>query len=234
MNNYSLSGINVPPEEFLRPFFELKEKVCLRVFSDKPDSAFSGQKLECVLENFSDIYDTLKAHNDQGRGVYFVVNFGGHEDESITRINAQFMECDNLPLEEQLAKIQAFPLEPSLIVKTRKSLHCYWLIKNGDMSAFRRVQRKLIAYFVSDPACVNESRVFRLPGFYHHKEEPVLVETLKFNPFAYLLGTIPAQASNRANQPIKDLCFQMPRPVVPAARSLVNLDVVDQIHQQFP
>jgi len=181
-SNYTLQGINVPPEEFLRPFFELKEKVCLRVFSDKPDSAFSGQKLECDLENFSDIYDTLKSHNDQGRGVYFVVNYGGHEDESITRINAQFMECDDLPLEEQLAKIQAFPLEPSLIVKTRKSLHCYWLIKNGEVSAFRRIQRKLIAYFGSDPACVNESRVFRLPGFYHHKEEPVLVELVKFSP----------------------------------------------------
>jgi len=182
MYNYSLQGINVPPEEFLRPFFELKEKVCLRIFSDKPDSAFSGQKLECLLENFADIYDTLKAHNEQGRGVYFVVNFGGHEDDSITRINAQFMECDDLPLEEQLAKIQAFPLEPSLIVKTRKSLHCYWLIKNGEVAAFRRIQRKLIAYFGSDPACVNESRVFRIPGFYHHKEEPVLVELIKFSP----------------------------------------------------
>jgi len=182
MNNYTLQRINVPPEEFLRPFFELKEKVCLRVFSDKPDSAFSGQKLECVLEDFADIADTLKAHNEHGRGVYFVVNYGGHEDESITRINAQFMECDDLPLEEQLAKIQAFPLEPSLIVKTRKSLHCYWLIKNGEVSTFRRVQRKLIAYFGSDPACVNESRVFRLPGFFHCKQEPVLVETIKFNP----------------------------------------------------
>jgi len=120
MNNYTLQCINVPPEEFLRPFFELKEKVCLRVFSDKPDSAFSGQKLECTLEDFADIADTLKTHNDQGRGVYFVVNYGGHEDESITRINAQFMECDDLPLEEQLVKIQAFPLEPSLIVKHGK------------------------------------------------------------------------------------------------------------------
>jgi len=182
MNNYKLNGMNVPPEEFLRPFFDLKEKVCLRVFSDKPDSAFSGQKLECILENFSDIVDTLKAHNEQGRGIYFVINYGGHEDESITRINAQFMECDDLPLEEQLAKIQAFPLEPSLIVKTRKSLHCYWLIKNGDVSAFRHIQRKLITHFSSDPACVNESRVFRLPGFFHCKEEPVMVDVIKYNP----------------------------------------------------
>ena len=234
MNNYSLEGLNITAADFLRPFFAPNETVCLRVFSDKPDSAFSGQKLECEMAHFEEMEHTLKAHNEQNRGVYFVINYGGHEDSQISRINAQFMECDDIPLEEQLAKIQAFPLEPSLIVKTRKSLHCYWLIKHGDVSAFRRVQRKLISYFGADTSCVNESRVFRLPGFHHHKKEPVLVQVIKYNPFAYLLGTIPAQASDRADQPIEDLCFDFPRPVIPAARGFVHLDMVYQIHQQFP
>lgn len=125
MQKYSLSGINVPPEEFLRPFFDLQERMCLRVFSDRPDSAFAGTKIDCYLEHFADVADTLKTHNDQGRGVFFTVNYGGHEDSDITRVNAQFCEMDDIPLEEQLARVQAFPLEPSLIVKTRKSLHCY-------------------------------------------------------------------------------------------------------------
>ena len=183
MNNYTLECLNITAAEFLNPFFAPNETVCLRVFSDKPDSLFSGQKLECEMAKLEEkMGETLKNHNDRGRGVYFVVNFGGQEDSQIKRINAQFMECDDLTLEEQLAKIQAFPLEPSLIVKTRKSLHCYWLIKDGDVSAFRRVQRKLVKQFGADPACVNESRVFRLPGYYHCKEEPVLVEVIKFNP----------------------------------------------------
>ena len=179
---YSLEGLNISSVEFLRPFFDPKERVCFRVFSDKPDSAFSGQKLECVLSRFEEIEKTLKAHNDQERGVYFVVNYGGHDDASITRINAQFAEMDDIPLEEQLAKIQAFPLKPSMIVKTRKSLHCYWLMKNAKVEDFRRIQRKLVAQFDADPACVNESRVFRLPGYYHCKEEPVLVQLVKYNP----------------------------------------------------
>ncbi len=182
MHNYSLTGINVPAEEFLRPFFALNEKICLRVFSDKPDSAFSGQKLECTLEGYSDIAETLRLHNEQNRGVYFVINFGGHEDADIVRINAQFMEMDDLPLEEQLVKIQAFPLEPSLIVKTRKSLHCYWLMTNAKKEKFRYIQKQLIAHFGADSACINESRVFRLPGFFHCKEEPILVECIKYNP----------------------------------------------------
>lgn len=182
MAEYSLNGLNISPAEFLGAFFDPAETVCLRIFSDKSDSAFSGQKLEIKQGRFDGIASVLQKHNEQGRGVYFVINHGGHEDNQINRVNAQFMECDDISLEEQLAKIQAFPLEPSLIVKTRKSLHCYWLTKKASLERFRHIQKKLIAHFQADPACVNESRVFRLPGFFHCKEEPVLVECIKFNP----------------------------------------------------
>lgn len=182
MSDYNLNGLPISPAEFLSAFFEPSETVCLRIFSDKPDSAFAGQKLEVKAGSLDGIAETLQKHNEQGRGIYFVINFGGHEDTQITRINAQFMECDDLPLDTQLAKIQAFPLEPSLIVKTRKSLHCYWLMKKAVTDRFRTVQKKLITHFGADPACVNESRVFRLPGFFHCKEKPVLVECIKFNP----------------------------------------------------
>ena len=182
MHKYSLDGINIPPEEFLHSFFEPHERVCLRLFSDKKDSAYTGQKLACILEEFSDIIDTLKAHNEQDRGVFFVVNYGGHSGADITRVNAQFVEMDDFPLDEQLARIEAFELEPSLIVKTRKSLHCYWLMKNAEVKRFTHIQKQLVAHFDGDPQCVDESRVLRIPGFYHRKEEPLLVECVKFNP----------------------------------------------------
>ncbi len=181
-NNYSLMPIKISPEEFLSAFFEPAETICLRIFSDRPGSAFSGQKLEVTQGRFNSVINQLNEHNAQNRGIYFVINHGGHEDADIKRINAQFMECDNLSLEEQLEQIQAFPLEPSLIVKTRKSLHCYWLMKKATVERFRYVQRQLITHFNADPACVNESRVFRIPGFNHCKEEPVPVECIKYNP----------------------------------------------------
>lgn len=175
-------ALNVPLDEFLRPFFGPGERICLRVFDDRKTGTFKGAKLETTLSGLPGLMDTLKKHNEKNRGIYFVVNFGGHEDSDITRINAQFMECDELPLDEQLKQIEAFPLTPSLIVKTRKSLHTYWLIKDGDVAAFRRVQKRLAAQFHGDRSCVNESRVLRLPGFYHCKEEPVLVECIHFHP----------------------------------------------------
>ena len=175
-------ALNIPLEEFLRPFFGPGDTICLRIFDDRKTGTFKGAKLETTLSGIPALMDTLHKHNAQNRGIYFVVNSGGHEDGEIARINAQFMECDELSMEEQLKQIEAFPLEPSLIVKTRKSLHTYWLIKGGDVAAFRRVQKRLAAHFHGDRTCVNESRVLRLPGFYHCKEEPVMVECIHFRP----------------------------------------------------
>ena len=177
-----LQALNISPEEFLQPLFDPGETVCLRVFDDKKRGAFKGAKLECEAGKIGGMMDSLKKHNAQSRGIYFVINYGGHEDVDITRINAQFVECDSRTPEEQAAAIEAFPLPPSLVVRTRKSLHCYWLMKNARVEDFRRVQKALILQFDGDPACVNESRVFRLPGFYHCKAEPFMVECVKFNP----------------------------------------------------
>ena len=177
-----LQALNIPLEEFLRPFFDPGETVCLRVFDDKKRGTFAGAKLECVAGKIGSMVDKLRRHNAKDRGVYFVVNYGGHEDVDITRVNAQFVECDDKTFEEQEAAIAAFPLPPSLIVRTQKSLHCYWLMRDAKLEQFRRVQKTLIAHFDGDPACVNESRVLRLPGFNHCKFEPVPVECVKFNP----------------------------------------------------
>lgn len=152
------------------------------MFDDKKAGTFKGAKLETTLSGLPGLMDTLKKHNGQNRGIYFVVNYGGHEDAEITRINAQFMECDELSLDEQLDQIEAFPLEPSFIVKTRKSLHTYWLVRDARVEDFRRVQKGLAAKFGGDKTCINESRVLRLPGFYHCKQGPVMVECIHFRP----------------------------------------------------
>jgi putative DNA primase/helicase len=113
---------------------------------------------------------------------FFVVNYGGHWGKQIKRINAQFVENDTLPIEEQYKRLMDFPLEPSIIVKTKKSLHSYWLLKEGDTALFRKVQKRLIEHFQGDKNIVNESRVLRLPGFFHCKGEPYKVECIKYNP----------------------------------------------------
>ena len=184
MSDYSLQGLDISTEEFISAFAEPHEIVYIRVFSDRPkeDSIFTGCKYEQKQALFSQLTECLKQHNAANRGVFFTVNHGGHNDKDITRINAQFAEIDNLSLEEQLELIKKFPLPPSLIVKTRKSLHCYWLVRDAKIERFRHIQKQLVAHFGADPACINESRVMRLPRFYHTKQEHIMVECIKFNP----------------------------------------------------
>ncbi|MGI6507974.1 MAG: hypothetical protein ACOX4A_06260 [Saccharofermentanales bacterium] len=82
--------LHIPIEEFLRPFFDAGETVCLRIFDDRKAGTYKGAKLECAAGKISTMVETLQKHNAKHRGVYFVVNFGGHEDTDITRVNAQF------------------------------------------------------------------------------------------------------------------------------------------------
>ncbi|MDK0904170.1 phage/plasmid primase, P4 family [Clostridium perfringens] len=157
-------------------------RINIRIFSDKKGTGFKGKNLSFNMKDFQSKSKVLMAHNEANRGIFFVVNSGGNSDRKINKINAQFFECDTLSLEEQLKNISKFPLEPSIIVQTKKSLHVYFLIKNGKVEKFRDIQKKLAKHFNGDGSCINESRVMRVPGFYHCKEEPVRVKCIKFNP----------------------------------------------------
>lgn len=157
-------------------------RINIRIFSDKKGTGFKGKNLSFNMKDFQSKSKILMAHNEANRGIFFVVNSGGNSDRKINKINAQFFECDTLSLEDQLENISKFSLEPSIIVQTKKSLHVYFLIKNGKVEKFRDIQKKLAKHFNGDGSCINESRVMRVPGFYHCKEEPVRVKCIKFNP----------------------------------------------------
>ena len=174
--------MEVSVQQVLLSLFNAQDTVCLRVFADRKDDMYKGQKLSVECGKFASVEDTLKRHNALHRGIFYVVNYGGHDDESITRINAQFVEMDTGTFAEQQAKIDAFPLPPSMIIRTRKSLHTYWLISGGDVRKFRSIQQRLVKHFGGDPACVNESRVMRLPGYDHCKKEHVKVTCVLFHP----------------------------------------------------
>ncbi|MCL1881210.1 MAG: DNA primase [Oscillospiraceae bacterium] len=202
---FHLQGLGISASEFINVFYSPDDtKIYLRVLADKKGSAFSGTNINTTLK------ELLEQHNSDNRGIFLVINAGGHTDREIIRINAQFVEMDNVSLEEQLAKIKAFPLEPSLIVKTRKSLHCYWLMKKAAVGEFRHIQKQLVKHFDGDSACVNESRVMRIPSFYHCKEEPILVECIKYNPeirytqeqLSEHLPDVPREADSANDTPI--------------------------------
>ena len=175
--------MNISPQDVINALFNPDDTVCLRIFDDRKRGVFNGMKLDVDAGRFMSLMPKLLEHNALNHGIFFVVNYGGQDDCDIKRINAQFVEMDDKPFEEQMKLIEAFPLPPSMIIRTRKSMHTYWFMRQGaEVPMFRTVQKALIRHFGGDRMIVNESRVMRLPGFNHCKQDPVMVECTLFHP----------------------------------------------------
>ena len=176
--------MNVTATDVIGAPFNPTDTVCFRVFEDKKTGVFQGAKLSCECGKYKSVEETLKKHNAMQRGIFFVVNYGGQDDSAITRINAQFFEMDDGSFADQQKKIEDFPLQPSMVIRTQKSLHVYYFMDaTARVEKFRTIQKQLVQHFGGDPMCVNESRVMRLPGFKHCKKEtPVEVTCISFHP----------------------------------------------------
>jgi hypothetical protein len=133
----------------------------------------------------------LQRLNDAGYGAYAVINHpdptvadriragkGSTGDDDITAATALFVDIDREETRpgENLALLEDAEVPPSLIVQSSAphKVHGYWLVDDlTDLALWRRLQVQLIAHFGADPVCRNPSRIMRIPGFWHHKQEPV-------------------------------------------------------------
>ncbi len=180
----TLDQVLVSPKDFLKTFFEETENIRMRRFSDKKknDKAYN---YTFTFDKFSSVFMDMKKYNEMGCCISFIPNGHGHNDKDVIAsgvCKAHFIDIDDYPIELQIKLVNAFPLKPSIVIKTKKSLHVYWLINDGDINLFREIQEMLIAYWGSDDSICNESRAMRFPGFYHNKEEPVMVEVIQYEP----------------------------------------------------
>ena len=186
----NIDELNAQLIDFVSAVYGDDQDLYLRLFDDKQHNKKKEDILpaltkQCKVDEFQTMIPQLRAWNRSGYGVYFVVNGGGQTKEAVLKskkMHAHFMECDALSLDEQYKQIEEFPLRPSFLIQTAKSVHAYWLISEGDIKRFREIQTKLISYFGSDPAIKDESRVMRLPTFYHNKKEPVMVKLVDYHP----------------------------------------------------
>ena len=192
----------VPYREFFAALgYRDKDTVFFRRFDDRKRADRQPCNLEIPLYKVDAILPTLHKYNADHYGIFFVVNGGGQSDADVKRAGgparAQFIDFDDDSFEEQLRKLNEFPLEPSILIRTRKSLHAYWLLTDGEMKYFRELQQRLAQHFGSDSTMQNESRVLRLYGFDHCKlapirelggfvpgteEQPAEIRLIKFDP----------------------------------------------------
>lgn len=149
---------------------------------------------------------------DLGYGVFFCPNELGdvknkngnlRHDKNIRRYAALFVDLDDGTPDEQRARLNGFHLPPSAIVRTARGHHAYWFLDYLDEitpEAWRRTQQGLAATLGGDPACVDPARLMRLPGYYHVKHEPFLVEIIHLNEhWTYLLDQFSNEMAPKTN-----------------------------------
>jgi len=119
----------------------------------------------------------LENLNAKGAGVYVMVNVGdgnGRTAKNVVRVRALFIDTDGAPFPANL------PLTPHLIVQSSPGKwHLYWLVSGLELCDFATLQKALAKHYGTDLSIHDLPRVMRLPGFYHHKAEPVMVQLLE-------------------------------------------------------
>lgn len=84
--------------------------------------------------------------------------------------------------DEQRARLNRSPLEPSLIVETKRGYQAYWNAKSGaSQEHWNDVMiNRMVPYFGADPNARDIARILRAPGFYHMKDpsDPFMVSVV--------------------------------------------------------
>lgn len=144
-------------------------------FRTIPDGG--GGKGRNYAGTLADVAIDLQVDNANGRGVFVVINAGGHKTADITRVRAVWADFDspNLP--------RTMPLKPHIVVESSSGkYHAYWLVDGLPLDMFKSVQLAIATRCGSDPSVCDLPRVMRLPGFIHQKAGPVLT-TIKTASF---------------------------------------------------
>lgn len=156
--------------EATRRFIELLDSdlneagACWRTFPDKDRG--NGHN---YTGTFQEVWPSLEADQKQRRGLFRVVNLGGHKNKDITTVAAWFVDGDGVPLPDE------WHLPPTFICQRGDRWHAYWLAELGvdaDTREYRRIQKRLAAHYGTDPVVCNLARVMRIPGTEHHKQFP--------------------------------------------------------------
>lgn len=168
-----------------REFLTYFPGFCVQLFDDSTEKR---QSLARCGRPGTFTKEQIKTMNDAGAGVFFSINSfpdGDRKAVNCKKVNAWFVESDVLTIDEQYRNLLHSPISPSFIIRSEKSLHAYWLAKDGTIPNFRKVQKGLIHHFEGDEACKDISRVLRIPGFNHMKGKPFQVELVHVAPVYY-------------------------------------------------
>lgn len=165
--------------------------------------------------SISEIWDKLCSYNNDGYGVFCNINAMdgiGKEMSNVAHIRAHVIDLDD-PLTASVSLQQALIHNPKPQFFVQSSVgksHVYWVVEPYVGNEYYTIhQRKLAQLFNSDKSIIDAARVMRVPGFYHNKNEPIMVG-------------------------IHAMGITAPIPIADLAMSLVTVNVIDTFTARFP
>lgn len=155
-------------------FFEKSKQIKGNSKNSRPPEVFFG--------TFNELNDELYEKNLEGYAVTILINQGdqkGRKAENIKAVRAVFLDLDGASPD----KVKAAKFKPHIVVESSEGkYHAYWLVKDCPLKLFSKIQRAIAKNFDGDPKISDLSRVMRLPGFLHQKDEPFVSKLLKIRP----------------------------------------------------
>lgn len=97
---------------------------------------------------------------------------------NLKRLNAFFVDIDGAATPEQKAEvvktIKSMSITPSFVVETKNGFHVIWrlngLEQNEGTGRWVGIQKTIVGHYKSDRACIDESRLLRMPWSWHCKD----------------------------------------------------------------
>lgn len=192
--------------------YQAGDNVYMRFFVPDGDPRYGTRAAARKAEKLN--WEEVERYQNQGYGVYFVINGGGHTDKEVKTGRALFWEWDDRPIEDQIFAWQALNLpEPSLQVETRKSIHNY-LRADLTKEQWLELQQDLLIYTQSDQKLKNPSRVLRLAGCWHIKPgfEPIRCDIIHESGKVYTYEELRVAIPQRPQPELPTLNYQPSNP----------------------
>lgn len=128
----------------------------------------------------AEIFPTLQDYNQREYGIFCLVNATdglARELSNVTHIRAHMVDLDNRITAKQNYELAAGAGASFAVQTSPEKYHVYWRVQpyvGNDF--FTLIQRKLAQAYDGDKKIIDATRVMRVPGFYHQKNEPSLVQ----------------------------------------------------------
>lgn len=159
--------------EAMRDIYPNFTECSIQTFDDNKKNKEAKDLLPSIILSQNNLdWNRILDLNKRWCGIFFSVNSmieWTRKIETVTKVNSWICEIDWISKELQRKMVENCPLQPSLIIESKSSLHLYWFAKDWTKEKWYDICNGLRNYFDWDPAVVDISRVLRVPWFEHCK-----------------------------------------------------------------